>query len=293
MNAMNKLLHAELQKIVGHRWVTGLLIWVFPVGALAASLLLILVSLLSPARLQYFGLGEIKWTDQMLSVWDIPGSALGRLLLIGFMAFVFAGEYQWGTWKNILPYNSRPRIILTKYLAVGLLILISFAAMSLIWSVGPGIAVRFTGGSYGPALTGAIVADFTGDYVFKIVLTFTVIMITAGYAALGGVITRSVLGSALIGIGAILLQELSMVILLLVSSLANEPGVLNLYRLTPTYNLYNVSSWMQSNVPYRVQIPGFEHLASDSMSFSVVVLAVWIITLVGMTMLVFRRQDIT
>ena len=290
---MNKLLRAELQKIVGHRWVTGLLVWVFPVGALAASLLLILLSLLSPARLQYFGLNNILWTDRMLSVWSIPTSALGRLLLIGFMAFVFAGEYQWGTWKNILPYNSRPRIILTKYLAVGLLILISFAAMSVIWSVVPGIALNITGGSSGAALTNAVAADFARDYIFQILLTFTIIMITAGYAAVGGVITRSVLGSALIGIGAILLQELSMVILLLVSNLVNAPGVLNLYRLTPTYNLHNVSSWMSSNIPYRVQIPGFEHLASDSMSFSAIVLALWVITLVGMTMLVFQRQDIT
>jgi ABC-type transport system involved in multi-copper enzyme maturation permease subunit len=293
MKAMNKLLNAELQKIIGHRWVTGLLIWIFPVGALAASLLLILASLLSPMSLRYFGLGNIKWTDQMLGVWNIPIGALGRLLLIGFMAFVFAGEYQWDTWKNILPYNSRPRIILTKYLAVGLLILISFATMSVIWSVGPGIAVKFAGVSYGPVLTDAIVADFAGDYIFKTLLTFTVIMISAGYAALGGVITRSVLGSALVGFGAILLEELSIGILLVMSTLLNKPGVLNLYRLTPTYNLYNVSSWMNSNTPYRLQIPGFEHLASDSMSFSAVVLVLWVFALVALTMMVFQRQDIT
>lgn len=293
MKAMNKLLSAELQKIVGHRKVTGLLIWIFPVGALAASLLLILVSLLSPNSLGYFGLGDIKWTDQMLGVWNIPSGALGRLLLIGFMAFVFAGEYQWDTWKNILPSNSRARIILTKYLAVGLLILIAFATMSVIWSVGPGIAVKLVGETYGPALTNAIVADFARDYIFKTLFTFTVIMISAAYAALGGVITRSVLGSALVGFGAILLEELSIGILLAVSSLLNEPSVLNLYRLTPTYNLYNVSSWMNSITPYRIQVPGFEHLASDSVSFSAVVLVLWVFAFVAITIMVFQRQDIT
>ncbi len=46
-------------------------------------------------------------------------------------------------------------------------------------------------------------------------------------------------------------------------------------------------------IPYRIQIPGFEHLAPDSVSFSAVVLALWVIALVAMTIVVFQRQDIT
>jgi ABC-type transport system involved in multi-copper enzyme maturation permease subunit len=290
---MSNLMKAELQKIVGHRWVVGLLIWIFPVGALAASLLLILASLLSPQGLGYFGLSNIKWTSQMLNVWSFPNSSLGRLMLIGFIAFVFAGEFQWDTWKNILPYNSRARFILVKFLAVGLLILIAFVTMSVIWGVGPGVAVTLVEGSYGPLLTNVIVMDFAGDYIIKVLLTFTAIMISAGYTAIGSVITRSVLGSALVGFGAILLEELSVGIFLAMSTLLRRPGILNLYRLTPTYNIYNVSSWVSSNHPYFIQIPGFEHITTDTLTFSGVVLVLWALTLIGITAVLFQRKDIT
>jgi len=290
---MSNLLKAELQKIVGHRWVVGLLIWIFPVGALAASLLLILASLLSPQGLGFFGLSNIKWTSQMLNVWSFPNSSLGRLMLIGFIAFVFAGEFQWDTWKNILPYYARAKFILVKYFAVGLLILIAFATMSVIWGVGPGVAITLVEGSYGPPLTNAIVTDFAGDYVIKVLLTFTAIMISAGYTAIGSMITRSVLGSALVGFGAVLLEELSVVIFLTISTLLRRPGVLNLYRLTPTYNINNISSWVINNHPYSLQMPGFEHITTDTMTFSGVVLVLWAFTLIAITMVLFRRKDIT
>jgi len=289
---MSNLLKAELQKIVGHRWVVGFLVWIFPVGALAASLLLILLSLLSPQILGHLGLSNIKWTNQMLNVWSFPNSSLGRLMLIGFIAFVFAGEFQWDTWKNILPYNSRARFILVKFLAVGLLILIAFATMSVIWGVGPGVAVTLVEGSYGPPLTNAIVMDFAGDYIIKVLLTFTAIIISAGYTAIGSVITRSVLGSALIGFGAILLEELSVGIFLAMSTLLRRPGVLNLYRLTPTYNIYNINSWVSSNHPYFLQIPGFEHITTDTLTFSGLVLILWALSLIAITMVLFQRKDI-
>ena len=229
----------------------------------------------------------------MLTVWRFPNSTLGRLMLIGFIAYVFAGEFQWDTWKNILPYSSRARLILVKYLAVGLLILIAFVTMSVIWSVGPGVAVTLVEGSYGPPLTNAIMTDFAIDYFIKVLLTFTAIMISAGYTAIGSVITRSVLGSALVGFGAVLLEELSVVIFLTMSNLLRKPGVLNLYRLTPTYNINNVSSWINNNHPYLPQIPGFEHITTDTLTFSGVVLVLWALTLIAITMVLFQRKDVT
>lgn len=290
---MLNLFRAEWQKIAGNRAVSLSLIWIFPAGAVAYTVIMAVVVLASPTARALFASGAREWTSLgvalMVDVWNLPNNPLGRVLLLGFAAVVFGGEYQWRTWKNIVPRNRRVALILSKFVAVGVFVVLAFVSMSVIMGVGTGIAVKLAGGEYGPKLTGDVLASFAGDYALQATLTFISTIITAGYAALAGMITRSILGGALVGLIATIGEGLSLAGLGLIGYFLNIRRIVNLYRLTPTYNLANVSSWINNGSPNMM----LSEYAIDSLTFSLVVLTAWVLGLMALTALLFQRQDIT
>ena len=297
---MWNLFRAEWIKIMGNRWMTSLLIWIFPVGMLAYMVIMIVaVSLLPSMRgdegIEMMGLGDVQWTEQAYSTWSFPNSLFGRLVLLAFTSVVFAGEYQWGTWKNLLPHSQRVPLVLVKFFAVTLLAVLSFFLMSVFYTVGVGIVATIAGASYGPALSGAVLTDFLGTYAQHVTLTMMLTVISAGYAALAAMLMRSVLGGAIAGLVVTFIEGLSVVFLLLVARFLRFDGIVHLYRLTPSYNVANVNSWLTHN---RAEIVGNGLLGDvltgyeDPLVFSVVMLLVWVVALMALTAYLFKRQDV-
>ncbi|MCZ7540711.1 MAG: ABC transporter permease [Anaerolineae bacterium] len=295
---MRDLFRAEWLKIAGNRWVAGCLVWIFPVGALAVILVAGVILLLSSTARQGFRQDEAAlWTEQAIGVWSFPNNPVGRLILLGFTAVVFAGEYQWGTWKNIVPRNRRFSLVLVKFVALGVFVVLAFALMSVLWAAGRGVLVRIAGASYGPRITAEVIRDFAGDYALAASLAFTSTIIAAGYAALAGMLTRSILGGVIVGFAVTFAENLSIVVLLLIGWLLDIPKAVLAYRFTPGYNLLNVASWISDKTPSVVRPyesgTHAEIVLSDSLEFSVLVLAAWVVGLILLTGLLFRRQDIT
>jgi len=217
-------------------------------------------------------------------------------VLLSFTAVVFAGEYQWSTWKNLLPRNRRPALILIKFVPLGLFVVVAFVLMSIVLGVGMGVLSALVGKPYGPKVTGDVLADFAGDYTLQASLAFTSTIIAGGYAALAAMLTRSIIGGVLAGFVITFIENLSIVGLVLIGYLLDVPDVVHLYRLTPGYNLLNVSSWISNDAAgtFEVQVgAAADYVFADSLTFSVAVLAVWVIGLITVTVLLFRRQDIT
>lgn len=295
---MRDLFRAEWLKIAGNRWVAGCLVWIFPVGALAVILVVGVILLLSSPARQGFRQDEAAlWTEQAIGVWSFPNNPVGRLILLGFTAVVFAGEYQWGTWKNIVPRNRRFSLVLVKFVALGVFVVLAFALMSVLWAAGRGVLARIAGASYGPHITAEVIRDFAGDYALAASLAFTSTIIAAGYAALAGMLTRSILGGVIVGFAVTFAENLSIVVLLLIGWLLDIPKAVLAYRFTPGYNLLNVASWISDKNPSVVRPyesgTHAEIVLSDSLEFSVLVLAAWVVGLILLTGLLFRRQDIT
>ena len=112
---------------MGHR----LSYWVFPVGAFAFSVVIgVLLWLLPSFRESLVNDGAIPWTAAALGAWTVPTNLFGRMFLIGFIATVFAGEYQWSTWKNVIPRTHRVKLLLAKFLALAAVILLAFSLMA-------------------------------------------------------------------------------------------------------------------------------------------------------------------
>lgn len=298
--AVLSLFRAEWTKTAGNRWVVGFLIWIFPVGALAfmvvmALLIALVPSMRSDQGVERLGLDGVDWTEQAISVWDFPNSLLGRLIVLAFTSFVFAGEYQWGTWKNILPHSNRVAVVLIKFITVGLFVIIAFSLMSAIYGAGMVVLTEIAGGSHGPPVSGPVLTAFTGDYLQQAGLAFTLTLIAASMAALLAMAMRSILGGAIAGIILTYVEGLSILPMVLLAHWLDYPRLVHAYRVTPSYNVANIKSWLTQGVAEGENFDFFNNVVdfSDSMTFSIVLLGAWVCALVGLTVYLFNRQDMT
>jgi ABC-2 type transport system permease protein len=287
-----KLLRAEWYKIVGNRWATGCMIGIFPGLAVLVTVLAVLAAAFSSSFRMGVGGDPALWTDVAIIPWLIPNNPLGRGLLLGFTAVLFAGEYQWNTWKVIVPRTRRVPLILVKFFAVAVFVVFAFTLMSILLTAGIGLVSLVAGAPYGPALSRDVLTHFAKDYGLQMLYAFVSTIIAAGYASLAAMVTRSILGSVIIGIVVSIGETFLFVPLYLIANLLGEENILQIYRFIPSYNLLNLFSWLNGEKPGGLEFPSGKVIV-DSQSFAEAVLVVWVIGLVALTAYAFQRQDIT
>jgi ABC-type transport system involved in multi-copper enzyme maturation permease subunit len=293
---MRSALGAEWRKLLGHTRAFSFLVLIFPVGALVIALAIgILPGLLIPAVREYNAAAANSWTDDLLLVWTLlsgfPGGTFLQMPFIGFVAIAFAGEYQWGTWKNILPGQSRTVLILSKFIVLSSLILLAILATSLILTGGNWLSSVLFNSSYGPPLAEVDIAVFLTEYLSQILVTFANLLIFAAIAALIAMYSRSVMASLLLTIGVGILEFGLILLLLLVGNILKRPGLVNIFAGTPSYNLENIKSWIVDGVGSNVGgMPGFT--AVQTLPVSILIVIGWLVGLLLVTTLLFRRQDI-
>ena len=296
---MRNLLRAEWQKMVGNKWVTGFLIWVFPAGAFGFVTIMTLFALLSPEFGDniYAISGPPLWTNAFLGPWDFANNLFGRTFLLGFTAVTFAGEYQWGTWKNIIPRQQRYRLIAAKFINLGVLILLAFSLMSFILGFGQMVLTRIVDVPYGPELTSDVLRQFLSDYAIQATLTFISVFVVSTYAALSALFMKSILGGIMVGVGISVTEPLVFVGSISLANLFDNTIFLHLARFSPYYSIENARAWINNDQALSWFGSFFEMFnepaPADSLSFSLLVLAGWLIVGVGLVLYLFQRQDIT
>ena len=287
-----KLFRAEWHKIIGNRWATGCMIWVFPILAvLFIAFMLFIVAVSSDAR-EGMSLEPALWTEIAIAPWGIPNNPLGMGLLLGFTAVLFAGEYQWNTWKSIVPRSQRVPLIIVKFVTVAIFIVFAFTLMSILLTLGWGLVSLVADVPYGPTIDGDVLTDFAEDYSLQMLFAFVSTIIAAGFASLAAMITRSILGSVIFSIVITIGQTMLFLPLALLSWLLDMEGIMHVYRFIPSYNLFNLMAYLYGDTPDGMEMPSGEMIV-DSMLFSEVVLVGWVIGLVALTAYLFQRQDIT
>lgn len=293
---MRNLFMAEWQKIIGHRWMTGFTVWIFPVGAVGVFATFILLLFLMPDSKERLLNAPLVWTEQFIGPWVMFGGTGGglfvRVLPIVFCASVFAGEYQWGTWKNILPRSQRLELITIKFIVAIVMLILAFFVTSLVAGFATFLLANIGGQTITPEITGDTLQNFFGDYFMAIGLGFVVIILIANYAAVASLITRSVIGGTIGGVGVMIFEEFLLPLLNLLGRLLNIPDIVQIYRFTPTYNLKNATYWIQVGEPSTNQL--FIDLAQpDTLLFSIFMLIVWCIGGSVIVSWLFQQQDIT
>src|SRR5258708_7905721 len=200
---MVDLYRAEVRKILADRWMAGRVVWIWPIGGLALPLVVLVLAMLIPVKSGPGVMTEFQWTNVAIGTWILPTNLFGRLLFISLAAAAFAGEYQWGTWKTIVPRADRTRLVLAKYLAFASLLVLSFFLASITLSIGIGLIHAVRGLPYPPVITPDVLQTFARNYLLQMLLTVINTLIGVAFGATLATLTRSILGGILGGIGFI------------------------------------------------------------------------------------------
>jgi len=293
---MFSLLRAEWKKAAKNYVLTSFLLGILPVGFATLIVIFTLMAFVSETMRQVpaeFSTG--LWTSDMLGIWAVvisfPGNIFGRMMPLAFMAVGFAGEYQWGTWKNILPRNRRPMLIASKWVILITIVMLSLVLTSLIVGVGWSVTHHIHDLPYGPAWSGEVLVEFLELYAKTMLIGLFSLMILGGFAALSAMVTRSILGGLLLGFFFSVIDAMSLGALLFFRNLLQIPELTNLYQYTPTYNMDNLRYWFIHGSANTIVVPGFTAEPSVGVSFSILI--IWVIGLMGLAILIFQRQDIT
>lgn len=285
---MISLFRAEWEKTAGNRWAVSFFVWIVPVGVTIFTLLALFLAVVSEEfRVTQRMQGIAPWDQTMLSIWAMLNTEFGRITMLAFAAIVFAGEYQYGTWKNLLPRTTRTRLIVTKFITIAVFLTSAYVAGSLILGIGTGLIAGLTGIEYGLATFGERLPDFLGDYGLQLFLTVASMVIALGYASLAAMATRSILGTLLLSF-LIYLGEPAVLLPIFLIERFLGINLIGLYLLTPGYNLANISSWITQKQGYALgDVFGAQPLAG-----SLLIIACWMLGLIWLTVYFFRRQDI-
>ncbi|MBI5928259.1 MAG: ABC transporter permease subunit [Chloroflexi bacterium] len=287
---MLDLFRAEWKKATGNRLLVGCTVWIFPILGCGALSLFTIILLASSGSRQDFINEPPRWDDIGVGVWGIANFPISRLFLISFAATLFAGEYQYQTLKSVLPGNRRLELIVTKFMAMTAFIVITFVATIFILVIGFGLICLLFGADYPPAVTGSTVAEFLKDLLLNASITFASTLIFAGIAALVSILTRSILFGVMASVFLTLIESFGLILVLaLIAAITHLDVITDLYLLTPTYNSGNILQWVNDN---SAAPPILEGRATLSLSESVIILGFWIISMVGLSILAFQRQDI-
>ncbi len=283
---MTALFRAEWLKLSGNRWAVTFLVWIFPISALFLSVGAIVLSFISPDVRQVAQI--TTWQNGFLNPWSFPNSEIGRFAIVAFTAIVFASEYQQGTWKNLITRRQRWVIMANKFLTLGLFITLAFILLSLVIGVGSVILGQVVGHPMG-AFDMTIFGTFLRDLSLQMSLTFAGTFISAGYAAIGAMLSRHVMATIIIGMVATLGEPSTLLIVSLARGLF-KIDLYGLYAFTPSYNMGNITASQMGTVFAPVAPEGF---IPFSQTASWLILLVWVVALIGLSIHNFTRPDIT
>ena len=170
---MINLIRAEWKKLLGNRMLASFTVWLYPTGLGAFILVMSIIHLLGGDTYQELG---GNWNEPMLAAWNLitqfPDASLGRLPLLAFMAVMSAGEYEWGTWKNILPRNRRWAILVAKILTMALVMVFAIGLTSIISGPIRYAAANLIGIQTAPPLTSSDLPTFWSAYALEAGIAF-------------------------------------------------------------------------------------------------------------------------
>lgn len=289
---MINLIRVEWKKLLGNRMLASFTVWLYPVGLVAFILVMALIHLLGGETYQEL---SGNWHEPMLSTWQLvtrfPNSSFGRLPLLAFMAVMCAGEYEWSTWKNLVPRNRRYAILLAKIITLALVLVVAVGLTSFISGPFRFAVANLIGIDTAPALLLKEAGRFIGEYALEAGIAFFQSIFLACFALFAALITRTIVGSLLLSFGLSLFEMLSMFILVIFGRFVERPGLVNAYAYFPSYLFDNLRAWILSGSYWDTGMPEF----TSNLTLPVTIFRLVIVLglVVGLCMAIFQRQDIT
>jgi ABC-2 type transport system permease protein len=272
-------------KLRRHR-ATWFMVWIYPIGVGLLVVAQLARDLTSAAVATPLPITADAWVEQSAIIWGLPISGPGRFLLAGFAALVFAGEFGWNTWKLIIPGRTRWELIAAKWIVSFGLVFIAFVTADLIGLLGTVLRSSFGGPAVPAELTFAAVADAHAAAAAHALLPILYTIVGAGLLA---TLTTSVLATAVLSIGLIVLEQLLPAFGAVAHTYAPSLTLMLLQSL-PFYHLANLIAWAKG-VGLTVPLDASSNLAASWLISMAAVLA-WIGGISAATIAKFNRQDL-
>jgi hypothetical protein len=283
---MLNALSAEALKMRTHKATWGL-VWIYPLLMAGTIALMVVLTLVNGGDAVDQAPSLEEWLDDAAAFWGFPKQTVARMLIAAYVAVVFAGEYGWNTWKLIVPHRARASLLTAKYALVLILFAISFAAASVLFTVGVWTDDVMSGDPMPAGITFGGLARAHGTGALAAIAP---VLVTIGYASLAAIITRSMIGALIVSIIMIAIESIIGTFAPLLA--VYFPSVLwALVHALPGYHLANLANWIDEGQALSMPFPSGAVLALGwATSLSVAI--AWIVSLVAATFAAFKRQDI-
>ena len=276
---------AEALKMRRHQG-TWLMVWIYPIAIFLIALASLIYYQFAPVSPPGNPQSAAAWIADSAIFWRAPGSAPGRILIAGFVALLFAGEYSWNTWKLIIPARKRWQLVVAKWaVAIGFVfaafVLTDLISLTTEW-------LRSLQGSAIPE--GVTLSDILAAHARAAAYALLPIAYATAFAALFAVLTRSILATVIISIGLVILE--GMLGLLGVFFHARAPDLTRfLIETLPPYHMLNLIEWANRKAGL-VSPLGPDASVALSWTTSLLALLAWIGLAMAITLLRFSRQDL-
>ncbi len=290
MTAAVSMFRGEWLKISGNRWATTFLIWIFPVGVAVMAIGAVFFALVSEDF--RVGVSVAEWDRNILFVWPaVNNPFVGRIAVLIFAAIVFAGEYQYGTWKNLIPMRRRVMLLLTKYITLAVFVTLAFVLMTVVQGLGGWVLSGIIGSDYGLDQFGNKLGPFLEDYVVELLYTFAGAFFAASYAALAAMFTRNILATVIISMIIFIAEAVGILLILAFLSWIFSTDLFQVYYFMPTYNLENIVAWGRTGEVIPFGESDSQYVVPTVLGSVGIVLG-WATVLLTVTLWRFQRQDI-
>lgn len=279
-------LSAETLKLKRHKATWGL-VWIYPIVLIAVGLIMVAVALTGADDSKPQSQSLQSWLDGADDFWEAPRQAMVRILLAGYIAVVFAGEYSWNTWKLIVPHRRRATLIGAKYVVATLFLLAGLTMGALVFNLVLWTEDVISGDTIPAGITLGALASGHSTGLLTIVAP---LLVTVGYASLAAILTRSMVGALIVSVVLIAVESLIASFAPLLATYL--PGAMwALYHLLPGFHIANIASWIAEGAGAQTPFPSGA-VASASLATSLAVAGAWIVGLFALTFAWFARQDI-
>ncbi|GAB5490764.1 MAG: hypothetical protein Phog2KO_09790 [Phototrophicaceae bacterium] len=276
---MINLIRAEILKSIKNVPVTFFLIGAIPVVAFAMLNVIGITTALGLIRNAFIA---INGQEQVILAFLFANQLIAQILFIILSAISFGGEYNWKTWKNILPRHQRSQIIISKFIVIILGILIAIQATGLMTYIGAWEYALVTGIPFNNGAWGDGIIPFWTQYIVMTFCLLATYLLGAIYASIASIRFQSISAGIVIGVTVAFADTIAQATFNLLSRLLTIESIADIASFLPQYNIQNILSWITTGAPvYRWNL---------FMSSSLVL--IWIGAGVGLAVYLFRIQDI-
>jgi len=289
---MISLLQAEWQKGIRHKALTAFTVWFFPVGF--GLILIIVLGLYSngASNIDSFSSGNLvlDMSGIFTIVSTFPGSFFGWLLPAAYLTMGFAGEYQWNTWKNIVPINKRAGLLTAKLISRTGIIMMGLLLTALIVGVVQIAIHQVNDLPYLGELNSEEITEMVTLFFQFVLVGVLSLLFIGSAAALITVVTRSVFGALLATLMFSNIEPLMPFVLGLFARLFDYPELIKINQYLPNYNLENLLMQFSASSSLVGDLP--EVYDTFEISISIWIMLAWIVGLLGLAIWKFNRQDL-